>query len=461
MYYECNLPTAAPYWMYPTVAAKFTHDMERIHERFRKLNQALDLSGLRGEDFSRMAKIYFTSNPDLFDSWSAEELAQRVLAIDDGVRAPARMDWPNANVVIDCDFVSTKEWESARHIGIGGSDASVVMGSAHFSNPAKLYCDKTGQPFVDKKDASAVFERGHIMEENVIKAFCSLAGATVIPETRMFSSKKYPACTANIDAIVRIKDDIYIFEAKSAISEKYLSWSDDKIPPEYFPQTRQYPAVLNDDRVKGTYIGCLFMHDMMQEGYFLGASFTKRQMVVRNVPRDPEEEDAQLAKEQQWFEDHIECCEMPEIGGSELDHEVFKAIYSTVQDSSFKPIEIQADGNEFVLDTYDDVCEKLSALKSQMEAVSEAKQKLEQKICESLLCGNSHGLIRYDDNFCREVSYKPDKGRRTCDLDRLDAVLEIAAAYLPTPLLESFHSCVKQTEATNRFHMGKRKRYFK
>lgn len=455
MYFECNLPKSAPYWMNAAAAVKFTKDMQRIHERFRKLNEALMKTGMRGEDFSRFAKVFFTANTELFDSWSADTLAKRVQDIDDGSHVPDRMDWPNANVVIDCDFVSTKEWESARHIGIGGSDASVVMGTAHYSNPTKLYCDKTAQPYEDKRDASAVFERGHVMEENVIKAFCSLAGAEVVPESRMFSSKRYPVCTANIDAIVKIKDDFYVFEAKSAMSEKYLFWSDDKIPQEYIPQTHQYPAVLDDDRIKGTYIGCLFMHDMMQEGYFLGASFTKRQMVIRYVPRDPEEEEEQLAREQTWFETYVEGCEMPELGGSELDHEVFKAIYPETLDSSFQPLEIPADGNEFLLDNYDQICQKLSDLKSQVEAANEAKQKIEQTICLNLLDGHSHGVIQFDDNTCREVSYKPDRGRRTCDLDRLDAVLDIASAYIPEPLMHSFRSCVKQSEASMRFHLGK------
>ena len=458
MYFECHLPKNAPYWMSAEIAGKFTDDMQRIHERFRKLNEAHDMSGLRGEDFSRLAKVYFDANPELFDSWSASVLSEHVLSIWDGKKAPTRMEWPNANVVIDCDFVSTKEWESARHIGIGGSDASVVMGTAHFSSPAKLYCDKTGIPLKEKRDSKAIFERGHVMEGNVVKAFCSLAGAEVVRERRMFSSKKYPVCTANIDAIVRIEDKLYVFEAKSAMSEKYLTWNDGKIPPEYVPQTRQYPAVLDDPRIQGTFIGCLFMHDMMQEGYFLGASYSKGQMTIRFVDRDEEEEQEQLEAEQQWFETYVEGCEMPETGGSSIDQEVFKATYPGMEDTTRKPVEIQADGNEFLLEPYDETCQKISDLKSQLENLTAEKQRLEQKICENLLCGATHGVIDYEDHTCREVTYKPDKGRRTCDLERLESVLEIADVYLPDPLRHSFRSCIKETQAVQRFHLGKRKR---
>ena len=111
------------------------------------------------------------------------------------------------------------------------------------------------------------------MEDRVIDAFLKLTGFKRIPETRMFRSRKYPHQTANIDGIVISPDGrIFVFEAKTTVAENWDAWKDGKIPRSYVPQTRQYPAVLDDDRVQGTYIGCLFIVDLIVGGLYVGSA---------------------------------------------------------------------------------------------------------------------------------------------------------------------------------------------
>ena len=137
----------------------------------------------------------------------------------------------------------------------------------------------------------------------------------------MFRSKKYPHCSANIDAIVRFPGNrLYVFEAKTTIGENYDAWAGDKIPATYIQQTRQYPAVLDDDRILGTYIGCLFTVDYSLNGYYLGSSANVGQFVSRFVDRDKTLEDNQLAEEETFFNTYVAENVEPPFFGSRHTH---------------------------------------------------------------------------------------------------------------------------------------------
>ena len=214
-----------------------------------------------------------------------------------GVTAEPRIEWPNAEVVVDTAFVTRKEWETLRMLGTGGSDAAVILGISPYNTPRSLFYSKRGieyaipEPEDEGKDF--IFEYGHRMEDMVINTFCKEAGCTRIRETRMFRSKKYPFMTANIDGIIRFPDGrLAVFEAKTTTSFNRDAWSNGSCPAHYVPQCRQYPMVLADDRIAETYIGCIHGN-------------TRSDFCSTVIPRSKEAEEQQAQRIEEYWNTYI------------------------------------------------------------------------------------------------------------------------------------------------------------
>lgn len=457
MYFEANLPEKAPLWLDARCAAAFTATMQTIRARMDLLECALEVSGMKGETFARYAQRLFAVAPDRFDSLNAEDIAGFAAMVDDGTEAPDRMVWPNAVTVVDTAFVTTAEWESIRHIGIGGSDAAVVLGISPYRTPRGLYHDKVGTPRTDGKDSadSWVFARGHFMEDRVVEAFCKATGAKVIPETRMFASKKHPNCTANIDAIVRFDDGrMFVFEAKTTIRKNWAAWADGRIPPQYVPQMRQYPAVLDDDRILGTYIGCLFTEDSVVAGLYLGSEWSGKEFVARYCERDKSIERQQLEAEEVWFRDHIEANDIPPIeSGKAQELEVIRA---------FTPKE-EPQKQEWLLDEVaTDIQEYLRLKQEQNEAKKRADaldkdaKVISFKLIEKL--GDAtEAVVSLDDERFIEVKNAP-RSKTSVDTETLEVLIDSAAPILPAEMLDKFRGCIsKNADAFRVFSIKERK----
>lgn len=280
MYFECNIERKVPLFYHPAIYQKLVDTISRVHERTDKLNLALDACKLkscqtRGATFAKIAKYIFDFSNEKFDQMTPADLAFAVDMLYDGQDAEERIEWPNAVVLYDTRFVTTKDWEALRHVGIGGSDSSVVMGLSHYQTEEGLWYDKLGFPeYITDEGKQAIFDRGHFLEDQVINTFCRLVGAKRIPEFRMFRSKLYPQTTANIDAILQMPTGhLAIFEAKTAARGKESEWMGQKIPPNYVSQCQQYMAVLDDPRIEGCYIGMIPVADMTLDGTYIASAY--------------------------------------------------------------------------------------------------------------------------------------------------------------------------------------------
>lgn len=440
MFFESNLPEKAPLWLDARCAAAFTATMQKIHARMNLLECALDVSGMKGETFAKYAKRLFDVDQARFDFLSAEDIAGFAAMMDDGTEEPDRMEWPNAVTVVDSAFVSTPEWESIRHIGIGGSDAAVVLGVSPYRTPRGLYHDKVGTPRTDGKgdEDSWVFDRGHIMEDRVVEAFCNLTGAKVVPETRMFASKKYPNCTANIDAIIRFDDGrMYVFEAKTTIAENWKAWADGKIPPQYLPQMRQYPAVLDDDRILGTYIGCLFTKDSVAGGVYLGSLWDGKEFVARYVDRDPVAEAEQLASEERWFGEYVATNDVPPMEGGTQELETLRAFApkSDVKKQEWLLDEVSADIQEYMR-----LKKEQSDAKKRADAFERDAKAISLRFIEKLN-GSTEATVNLADGKYYEVKNAP-RSKTSVDTESLDVLIDAAAPLLPAEMLDKFRGCI-------------------
>lgn len=465
-YFECNLPHQAPVWLHFTVYQQFQAMLNAIHVRMEKLDDALKASGLDGATFSKHAKMLFDHRPESFDRCTAMEIAEFTRLVDDGVKAEPRMEWPNAMVVVDTAFVTTKEWESLRHFGIGGSEASVILGVSPYQTGTSLYHNKVGTPvkFPESDDSDWVFERGHILEDKVISAFCKTTGAKIVPETRMFASKTHPYCTANIDGIIKFSDGrFFVLEAKTTIADNWKAWESDKIPAHYVPQTRQYPAVLNDDRICGTYISCIFTHDQVLNGTYLGSEYDDRKFVCRFVPRDQDAEEAQLLAEEEWFNEYVTSNEEPPMTGKPYDArhpeagelQVLRRITGPADKS--KPVEKwEADEYETDIQLYLETKEKMAELQKKLDKLDEAAKTYSAPMIARLGTA-TEAQVDLGDGTYYEVKNAP-RPRTTIKMDQLSMLFDAIAPYLPTELHERLVDCIdRKAEAFRVFSIKQKK----
>lgn len=447
-YFECNLPDSCPH-ICAGKRSYFEDTVKVIKARMAKLDDALAKSGMDGAAFAKTAKILFDNSFDLFERMDSVELAMWVQNSYDGKPVEHRFEWPNAEVVVDCAFVQTKEWEALRHFGIGGSDAAAIRGESRYKTAQETYHDKVGTPeLIPSNDAQAIFERGHIMEDRVIDAFLKLTGFKRIPETRMFRSRKYPHQTANIDGIVISPDDrIFVFEAKTTVAENWDAWKDGKIPRSYVPQTRQYPAVLDDDRVQGTYIGCLFIVDLIVGGLYVGSAYSGEQFVARCVERDKLAEDDQLANGEEWWNTYVEPNVEPEASGiPKKDIEVIRTYHSGYADPSADAVDMTHDldmlaaANEWLT-----LGENRAAKQKEVDAIKERQDAISELFMLKLNDA-VEGRINLPDNEFMEVKWSP-RSRTNVDMETLKIRFP-----------DAYNQCVSVNPESSRVFSIKRKK---
>ena len=427
MYFEYNLPRVMPVHMDISLLSHYGAFVPKIISRMDKLNIALDITGLDGASFSRCAKFMFDNFFEKFEKCTPEALAEFVMIIYDGTVAEPRLDWPNATVVVDTAFVRTEEWEFIRMLGIGGSDAAVVYGISPYTTKRELYHNKCGTPSaMSLKPRTAVFARGHILEDKVVTAFCKKTGAKQIPETRMFCSKKHPHSTANIDQFIELDGKIYIFEAKTSIAENVFAWTNDQVPAYYLTQMRQYPAVMDDDRIAGTYIGCLFTKDFILSDVYMGSTFEESRLLSRLVERDPDAEDELLTLETDFWEMYLYPNILPPPDGDpDRDIEAFRK-YSGPADPKAGTISLPLSTFKKNIEQYLTLGKERSQLEKQVESIKARQKDYSLPLIESLGIATV-GEIPIDSMTYYEVKYSP-RQRVETDLSKLELAFPEAYA---------------------------------
>lgn len=139
---------------------------------------------------------------------------------------------------------SREEWLEARTKGIGGSDASAIMGLNQYATPYTVWLEKTGRIIPeDISDNEAVYW-GNRLEDVVAAEFNRRHPEFMVRrKNATLTSKARPWQLANIDRV--IKDDqgrMGVLEIKTAGSFRADDWAEG-IPDYYLPQPIHYLAV--------------------------------------------------------------------------------------------------------------------------------------------------------------------------------------------------------------------------
>ena len=401
MYFECNIDENIPQFYHPNIYRKLKDTVTLVHERTDKLNQALSLCKLKGcatreATFARIAKTVFDFSDRKFDAMTAKELSRAADLLYDGNDAEPRVEWPNAEVVFDTAFVTTKDWEALRHIGIGGSDSAVVMGLSPYQTEEGLWYEKTGYPeYVKDEDRNAIFARGHFIEPVVIRTFAGLVGAKVLPETRMFRSRKNPNMTANIDGILQMPSgNLAVFEAKTAVRGKEGEWMGRRIPVYYVCQCHQYMAVLDDPRIEGAYIGMIPVADVTLDGTYIGSAYND-DFYHHYIERDPVFEEELVYTEKLFWDTYIVNGIKPERSrNAQLDKTVAMRYQpSPLSDPAIQPAELAYDEWKTRLDCLVAADKAFSQVKKQLDQLDAARENAKLEVLDALQ-GAQQGIFR-------------------------------------------------------------------
>ena len=210
-----------------------------------------------------------------------------------------------AKVFADTRNMTREDWLEQRKKGIGGSDASSIMGLNPYSSPLKVYMDKTGKG--KDNGSNEAMRQGTDLEAYVAERFCEETGMKVRRVNKILQHPKYPWMLANIDRDI-IGEDAGL-ECKTTSPYSKFKFEDGEINPHYYWQSMHYMAVTG---AQAWYVAVLV----------LGKSFN-----VFKIDRDKKAIGRLIAAEKEFWEEYVEKGVQPMPTGSEADDAVISDIY--------------------------------------------------------------------------------------------------------------------------------------
>src|SRR5690625_505697 len=140
--------------------------------------------------------------------------------------------------------MSREDWLRERQKGIGGSDASSILGYNPWKSPFELYIEKTSD-VVQEIDNEAIYW-GNTLEDIVAQEFSRRTGKKVRRRNEIFRHKDYDWMIANIDRDV--VGERALLECKTTNAFYYDQLQGDEIPPDTMCQIQHYMVVLDNER---------------------------------------------------------------------------------------------------------------------------------------------------------------------------------------------------------------------
>lgn len=206
------------------------------------------------------------------------------------------MAYRGCDLILSCHEAETdhQKWLATRNAGIGGSDASVIMGLNPYKSPYQLWLEKTGQAEAPDLSGNQYIYWGHKNEANIADWFEEDSGKKV-RKLGTLRNRAHPFMLANVDRAVMGEEAG--LEIKTAGVAQAKKWKGDEIPDAYYCQCLHYLAVTGADR---WYIAVL-----------IGGNEAIRKTVERN-----EEDIKALIEAEKDFWDHVVTRTPPPVDDS-------------------------------------------------------------------------------------------------------------------------------------------------
>lgn len=197
------------------------------------------------------------------------------------------------------------EWLQNRKKGIGGSDASAILGFNPWKSPFELYIDKTSDQ-VEEINNEAI-HWGNVLEDVVAEEFTRRTGKKVRRRNHMFRHKEHDFMIANIDRDV--VGERALLECKTTNAFNSDAWEGENIPSAYMCQIQHYMAVLDYEKA---YIAVL-----------IGG----QKFVWKEIDRDDEFIELMIYQLKHFWNEHVLKEVPPEIDGSQSASDLLNRMY--------------------------------------------------------------------------------------------------------------------------------------
>lgn len=266
--------------------------------------------------------------------------------------------------------MTRQEWLEERTRGIGGSDASIILGLNKYRTPFELWLEKTGQTNVEESQAEAAYF-GNLLEEVVAKEFEIRSGKKVRRNNFMMQHPEYNFITANIDRKVVGEDAI--LECKTASAFLAKDWESEEIPAPYLVQVQHYLGVTG---YKHAYIAVL-----------IGG----QRFVWKDIERDEELIQMIFDAEVHFWNHHVLGNVPPALDGSSAAEKFLKERYAESEEG--KTVDLAFE--------YKEKLDNLLELKQNIKQLQELAKQTENEL--------KHELKEAETGFVKnyQVDWKP------------------------------------------------------
>ncbi|WP_105104611.1 YqaJ viral recombinase family protein, partial [Microbulbifer pacificus] len=249
--------------------------------------------------------------------------------------------------------MSNQDWLQERTKGLGGSDASIVLGLNKYRTPFELWLEKTGQTNLEDTAGEAAYF-GNILEDVVAREFEVRSGKKVRKNNFMLQHPDHPFIMANIDRKVVGEDAI--LECKTASTYLSKDWESEEIPEGYLVQVQHYLGVTG---YKKAYIAVL-----------IGG----QRFVWKEIERDDELIQMIFDAEVNFWNHHVLGNVAPALDGSSAAEKFLKERYADVEEG--KSVDLAF--------SYKDKLDNLFDIKNQIKQLEEIKKQTENELKHEL-----------------------------------------------------------------------------
>ena len=273
-------------------------------------------------------------------------------------------------------------WLKMRGLGIGGSDASIIVGLNSWKSPFELWLEKTGQAEPEDLSDNEYVYWGKTLEQAVANRFSELTGKKV-QRRGLLQSCEHPFMLASVDRMV-VGENAGL-ECKTANGFAGKNWVDDEIPDAYYVQCQHYLAVT----------GC--------EAWYIACLIGGNHFVFKRIERNEDDISALIDAEKDfWFK--VQNNIMPSVDGTDSCKNALTEKYKGGQIS---PIMLPNSVSGIV----DSLGELKTAEKDLQRLITEKENSLRE-----ILGNNEVGIIGD-----RKITWKTQAGRTTIDSKKLKA----------------------------------------
>lgn len=299
-----------------------------------------------------------------------------------------------ANVLIETADLSREEWLEERRKGIGGSDASAILGLNPYVSPFDVYATIKGlKP--DQPDNEAM-RQGRDLEDYVASRFVEATGKSVRRRNAILQHPEYPWMIGNVDRLV-VGENAGL-ECKTTSILNKAKFSQGEYPSTYYVQCVHYMAVTGAER------------------WYLAVLVLNKEFHIYTIERDEAEIEALIEAEKQFWENHILAGIPPSPDGSKSTSDAIKTMFPEARERET----VALFGMEDKIRQYLELYEQAKELNRKIERLKQSIQ-LEMQDAE---IGHAQGYI---------VNWR-NQTRQTLDTKRLQKEHpEIYKQYLNPP----------------------------